>query len=299
MEKHFYHMFANGDDAKNFITNTEDFKAAFNRLAICSVLSGAKVVAASVEDSHPHVLLWGTDESCQVFMSKYVFFSIRYITNRRGDSDGVKLNCELYEISDESYLMNVASYVIIQATKDGKAVMPYDYRYGTGALYFRSPGSIMPWEHDEQGRRIQPKILKTLPQREQHALCNTKESMPGEWMVYDGIIHPGCWVDVARFESIYKTHNCFRVFMASSKARDEVIMNTMSHIRGISVEDMEARHLCSEMCLSMFGVLGTRSLNAQQRLQLALGIRRKYFLSVRQISALTRIPECELRKYVK
>ena len=42
MEKeHYYHMFANGDDAKNFITDESEFKAAFNRFALCQYLTGA------------------------------------------------------------------------------------------------------------------------------------------------------------------------------------------------------------------------------------------------------------------
>lgn len=299
MKEHFYHMFANGDDAKNFITSEEDFKAAFNRIAVCSVIAKVSVVAASIEDSHPHILLWGTFDACKEFMDKYILHSTRYIVNHRGDSDGVVLHCELYEVSDAQYLANVASYVITQATKDGKSIMPYDYRYGTGALYFRSKTAILPWDADPDRGFHRRERLCEMTIRDQHAVCNTKNSMPGDWYVCNGLIHPSCWVDVKRFESIYQTHNRFRVFLSSSKARDEEIRLCMSETRGVNVEDLEARKLCRDLCMELFGVTSTRTLSTEKRLILAQSLRTRFRLSSRQLSAMTKIPEAEIRKYIR
>lgn len=105
MEKYF-HLFANGDDARNFITSENDFKAAFNRIAICSFLTEAVVLSASVEDTHPHILLRGTAEQCQRFKNLYEKMSLKYIVSTRGTSDGVVLIAELYEIRDIQYLRN-------------------------------------------------------------------------------------------------------------------------------------------------------------------------------------------------
>lgn len=127
MERKYYHLFANGDDAKDFITTENEFKSAFNRFAVCSYLSGATVVSASVEDSHPHSLLWGYQHQCESFKNFYEKISRRSIVQRRGSLDGVRLNCQIYEITDNQYLKAVGTYTIVQATKDGKAVMPYDY----------------------------------------------------------------------------------------------------------------------------------------------------------------------------
>lgn len=50
MTRHYYHMFANGDDATDFITTESEFKAALNRIAVCANLSNATILAASIED---------------------------------------------------------------------------------------------------------------------------------------------------------------------------------------------------------------------------------------------------------
>ena len=297
--EHFYHMFANGDDAKNFITSKSEFKAAFNRVGVCAYLSGAVVVAFSIEDSHPHILLYGTYEACHKFRMLYERMSLKSIVSRRGSLDGVNLHCELYEIDDQQYLMNVATYTVTQPTKDGKAVLPFDYLYGSGALYFRSKQVIMPWLINEDGEITQPVKFGSLTFRQKSEICRAREFVPDEWFVANGFILPSNFVDVALFESIYRTHNRYRVFLTSNRQRDEVIVSKMAETRGIVLEDLDARNIGKQVCITMFGKQTTRHLNTSQRLQLAQELRYKYRLSHRQISAITRIKESELFKYLR
>ena len=297
--ENYYHLFANGDDAKNFITSERDFKAAFNRFAICSQLSGAIVMSASVEDSHPHVLLKGCFEKCNKFKTLYEAMSLKFIVSTRGSSDGVNLHCELYEIFDEQYLRNVAAYTIVQATKDGKAVMPYDYYYGTGALYFRKPWSILPWVVDMNGSILTPVTISSLTFREKRLYFPSSVRLPDDWLVCNGIILPTNYVDIKGYEAIFSTHNCFRAFLCSGKSRDEVILSKMAGVRGVLIEDLDARKFCEQECMDLFGKHTTRHLNPQERILLGQTLRNKYQLSYRQLSTLIKIPESELRKYIK
>jgi len=297
--EHYYHMFANGDDAKDFITSEEEHKAAFNRFAICQYLTGVSVLSHSVEDSHPHALLWGEYEFCFKFKNLYEDMSIRSIIANRGSKDGVILNCGLLEIEDEQYLLNTGTYTIVQATKDGKAVMPYDYLYGTGALYFRNKNVILPWMIDAEGHETNPVRIGNLPIREQRRLSGSRICLPPDWLTCNGFVLPTNYIDIKRFEAIYRTHNCFRVFMASNKTRDEEIKRRMASVRGVVIEDLQARKLCADMCTELFGKQSTRHLTTDNRIVLAQSLRNKYQLSFRQISLLVKIPEIELRKYVK
>lgn len=299
MENRYYHLFANGDDAKNFITSEAEFKQAFNRFAICSIATGVRVVSCSVEDSHPHALLYGCYENCYRFKELYQDLSTRSIVQNRGMLDGVCLHCEIDEVGDEQYLMNVAAYTIVQATKDGKPVMPYDYRFGTGALYFRNKYAVLPWLVNDDGKVCEPIAIASLTVREKRKLYPSSVTLPGDWLVCNGFILPTNYIDITRFESIYRTHNCYRVFLCAPKTRDDVIRQRMQFVRGVVVEDLEARRLCESVCLEMFGQRTTRCLSITQRMELATSLRRKYSLAYRQLSFLTRIPESELRKYVK
>lgn len=298
-KKNYYHLFANGDDAKNFITNEHEFKTAFNRFAICCHLTGVVVLSFSVEDSHPHALLWGTYDDCAKFKDLYESLSRRCISRQRGSLDGVNLHLEIYPIEDESYLLNVSSYTIIQATKDGKDVMPYDYRYGTGALYFRTKYTVLPWLIDDEGRLCEPRKFGDLSQSEKRELLGSHYELPADWLVCNGFVLPTNFVDVKGFERIFGTPNRFRVFLASPKSRDEQVRFKMSEVRGISFKDLEARDLCRQACKELFGKETTRHLDTSQRLALAQHLRTKYRITFRQLDALVHIPESELRKYIK
>ena len=296
--KQYYHLYSNGDDAINFILTNDDFVAAFNRVALCCHLSKVEVLSFSIEDTHIHALLYGTWEECSLFKKLFEENSLRCIVVKRGSSDGVRLICELDKITDENYLMNVAIYTIIQATKDGKAVMPYDYRFGTGALYFRSKHAVLPWLIDEYGMMAETKSFEQLSAREKRRICGSREDVPDSWLVCNGFILPTNYVKAARFESIFKTHNCFRVFLSSSREKNKVVQDRMAYVSGVTVEDLEARELCESICLELFGRKGIRHVTPQQRLEVARELRRRYHLSYRQISTLTRLPESELRSYV-
>lgn len=295
----FYHLFANGDDAKNFITSDDEFRAAMNRVAVCAFLCNVKVVVATIEDSHPHFLLKGELNNICLFSEKYSSMTIRYIARRRGSADGVCLHLEHCVINDESYLKNAAAYIIVQPTKDGKPILPHDYKYGSAALYFREKGSILPWDHDYNGHLYKKIRLGDLPVREQWRICTTKIPMPENWIIVGGFIHPACYIDVDCLESIFKTHNCYRAFTASSKSQDEIVRSTMASVRGVNLDDLEARRVCAELCGRLFNRLSTRTLSVSQRLTLAQELRKAYRLSFRQLSTLVKLPEDELKKYVR
>lgn len=295
----YYHMCANGSDAKDFITTESEFVAAFNRVGLCSYLSEATVVAFSIEDSHPHVLLWGNYDQCTRFRKTFEDLSLRSIARRRGSLDGVRLRCEIYEVDNENYLKNVATYTIIQPTKDGKSVMPYDYLYGSGALYFRSKHTILPWLVNEDGGAESPVTFASLTDKEKRMVCGSLSFIPGDWLVCQGFILPTNYVDVNRFESIYRTCNSYRVFLASNKEKNKVVLDKMASVVGILIEDMEARQLCEDLCLELFRRKGTRHLVPQQRLTLARELLRRYHLCIRQLSTLTKLPEEELHKYLR
>lgn len=297
--KEYYHMYAKGSESRDFITTEPELVAAFNRIGLCSHLSKATVVSFSIEDSHPHALLWGTFEQCEEFRKTYEEMSLRCIARRRGSLDGVRLRCVLDVIEDESYLMNVAVYTIIQATKDGKSVMPFDYIYGSGALYFRSARTIMPWLINEEGMQETPKSFGDLSYKEKKNICWSKSDIPDSWLVCQGFILPTNYVDVKRFESIYKTHNCYRAFMASSRTMIQRVLDKMAMTSGILIEDLEARKLCADLCLELFNRKGTRHLTPGQRLNLARALQKRHGLCLRQLSTLTKIPEEELRSYLR
>lgn len=292
-------MYADGDDARNFIICEEDFRATFNIVGVCAWNCNVIVLAFSIEDSHPHLLIYGFYEDCVKFKEMFEKTVLHHIVSTRNSADNVVLNCDLDQVSDEGYLKNLGGYVIVQATKDGKKVMQYDYLWGTGSMYFRGSKHIPIWLIDEEGKVRTPTRIGDLTVRERRELLCSKRQVCDDWLVCNGILLPDNYVNVKMFEDIYQTHNTFRVFScASTKAMDQV-RNRMAERRGVLLEDLEARKLCEEICMESFGKKTARHLSTTQRIAVARQLRRRYHLAVRQIATLSRLPEGEVLKYVK
>lgn len=300
MKRQYYHICADGDDARYFITGDKDFLAAINIVALCAANTRVCVVAFCLEDTHPHFLLYGTVEECSRFKAMFEDLYRRYAAETRKKGPKLVLHCEMYPIGDdEGYLRNVAVYTIVQPTKDGKHVMPYDYRWGTGSLYFRNGFYTPVWLFDEEGKICQPVRFRDLTvQRRREMIHSRSLSIPEDWWVCNGIVLPTNYVDIARFESIYQTHNCFRVFLSNNRKKEEEILLRMARARGIQLEDGEAREKCGDECKAAFGTRDPRRLSSEQRIRLAQILRSKYRMTFRQIATCVRLPESEVRIYV-
>ena len=297
MLKNYYHMFANGDDAKNFIISERDYIFEFNLIGICAHEKGVKVLSFSIEDSHPHALLYGTEKDCKSFRTTYELSSLRHIAATRGSCDNVKLRCEITLIEDEDYLRNVGVYSIIQPTKDGKSIMFYDYRWGSGSLYFRPEHHIPLWMVGKDGGTIPPVRYDSLSARERRRICG-RHSIPDDWLICDGIILPTNYVDIKGFEDIYHTYNCYRAFCGAGSKQLSVVQEGMASVRGLLMDDMEARQKCMDIAFELFRMRDPRKMDLQQRLLLAKELRHRFHLSTRQLATLARLPEGEISKYV-
>ena len=300
MKKQYYHICADGEDTRHFITGKKDFIAAINIVALCAANSDVCVVAYSLEDTHPHFLLFGSLEACSRFVTLFECVYRHYAADTRKDGPKLVLHCELYPIGDdEDYLRNVAVYTIFQPTKDGKRIMPYDYCWGTGSLYFRTGFYTPVWLFDEQGTLCQPIRFGDLSVQSRREMIHSRTlTIPGSWWICNGIVLPTNYVDIPRFESIYQTHNCYRVYLGNSRKKDAEILLRIAKEKGIRLEDSEAREICGNESKAYYGTRDPRKLASEQRIRLAQVLRSKYRMTIRQIAICVRLPESEIRKYV-
>ena len=299
--KQFYHICAKGADARNFILCPGDYYAAFNLIGVCAANSRVAVVSFSIEDSHPHILIWRTYEDCLAFMLMFEnLYRHHAAATRIGDTE-LYLHCELYPIGDdEDYLRNVAVYTVIQPTKDGKPVMYYDYRWGTGSIYFRSGYYTPVWLFDDNGVIRQPERFGDQDTRMKRSLLHSRKlTVPDDWLVCNGFILPSNYIDVPRFENIYQTHNRFRVWTSSPKKREEEMNLRMAEYRGVTFEDLEARKRCGDICKQLYGTRDPRRLSGTQRIAVAQQLRHQFKLTFRQLSTLVRLPETDIRAHVR
>lgn len=298
--KGYYHLCSPGDDGRNFIKSSDDLFAAFNLVGVCAADYADEVfiLSFSIEDTHPHIFAYGNKRSCELFASDYERRYIRHVISTRGDSDGVSINLRAIPVTDIDYQMSVGAYTVIQPTKDGKRVMPYDYRFGTGSMYFRSPYHIPVWLVSDMGEVLRPQKIGDLSKKQRNKLLFCKNDVvPDNWLICNGFLLPSNYIHIDMFEAIYKTHNCFRAFCSMSNRQIQELLARIAEYNGITLDDFEARRLCDKCCRQMFGIADVRKLNSMQRLALAQSLRRQHRISFRQLSTIVRLPEIEIKSY--
>ena len=297
--KKYYHFYSDGKLAAELFLSKPDYVAALNRLAVCAMtFRDVIVVAFTFEDTHLHRLLYCTEEDGRLFCAMFKKMTMMYISRtRNGKPAGILLKFEAEPIEDPDRLKRLGTYVVVQPTKDGKGVMPYDYPWSSAPLYFRGEKSVWPWYVDRNGDVRTPVKVCSLSFKEKRKQFKTAASLPGEWLVCNGIVLPSNYVDVKRFESIYGSHNAYRVFMARAGGLDS--NQKVEKARGVSLSDYEMREACKTVCRGVYGVTGIRSLNALQRLEVARRLRFRYIISVKQLSRIVHVPIDELERFLE
>ena len=221
-----------------------------------------------------------------------------HVGRTRGTRKDAELDLEILYVDSEEYLLSVGTYSIIQPTKDGKQVMPYDYRWGTGSMYFRSKEHHSIWCRADSGEILKPAYVGDLSVHEQRVTLNTYHRVPGHWKMCNGVLLPENYVDVTHFERIYRTANRYRVFLASNRHRDQIIQDKLAMARGVSLDDAEARSKCQSLMQASYGFKDVRRLTPVQRIRLAQQLWKQFHLNKRQIAALVRLPYTEICKYI-
>lgn len=68
-EKGYFHICTDGKAIPWMFQDDEDFIKGINRIGICIIKTGIKVVAFVLMDNHPHFVLWGTMPECKKFIT--------------------------------------------------------------------------------------------------------------------------------------------------------------------------------------------------------------------------------------
>jgi len=176
--------------------------------------------------------------------------------------------------------------------------MPYDYPWSSASLCFRNEVKDALWRYDREGTPLKVVKMSQIGVRAQRELFHTRNRLPDNWEVRDGLILPSSFVNIFLFEAIYQTHNSFRTFCGTSKKSDAEVLDSMAEHRGINLEESEARIVASERCRDMFGFSDVRRLRTDQRIALARVLRKDYRMGYAQISRRVHLPETEVRKHL-
>lgn len=276
----FYHICSDGNSSAVLFRNESDFKAAMNRLAICTLHRPVEIYAFVLMGNHFHIVgRFASEDDGFAYAIEFKRLTGKYITDVYQEKASLcRLPVKVLPIHDADYLRTVIAYVVKNPTK-ARMEMFYDYPWGSGSLYFSSRCKV-----PDLGT-VKLADLGAKPRRQ---LCRSRRDLPDGWLFKDGIILPQNYVAAAAVEQLYRTTKSYMYYLSMNK--DEEIERDYGDWNALQLPDAELRIARMVLSREMFGTDNIRDLSAPDRLRLARRLQRKYLCSKKQIARIVMLP---------
>lgn len=259
MRRGYYHVCSEGLDKAMIFTNSEEFVAGMNYVAICSCRFEVSILCFCLMSNHFHFILNGSHEECWRFGCEYKRMCAMLMRRSQDIGNGMNnVEVQIKQIADKKYLENAVAYVLRNPLMAGFRLMPDQYPWGSGDMYFRS--SRIP-----QGRRAD-----SFRVRELEKTTRSNYRIPGNFVIdSNGMISPLCYIDYKSVEAE------FEVFLGIADSYNPDIE--------------ELRLSVKELILEEFGVKAVSQLSMEQKIRLCGLMHRNFRASRKQIALITRL----------
>jgi hypothetical protein len=273
-----WHFSTDGSFVNSIFVDDEDFLSGMNRIYVVLNRYRVVILAFILMSNHVHFILHGKQEECKEFMNEYIRRTSMSVSLRHGEAKKLKgIPIGFHAIEDDNYLKTAICYVVRNAVAAGLPYTPWDYPWGSGALYFRKRDT---WASPSW--TIGCKVAPSMSNGSKCALFKTHEMLPDGLKMIDDLVFPGEYVDYKLVECIFKSEKAYVHFLCRSKEYHvEQEMGMTSRLR---IPDQELRQFKSEICARLYGRVGTHYLDVNQRLRLARELRCRFCCSKKQIA---------------
>ena len=194
--KEYFHVCTDGRMLPWMFQDEGDFIAGVNRIGLCYMRTGVKVIAYVLMDNHVHFVLRGTMPECKRFITLYKQLTGTWIYHKYGLSDFLRqLPANIILLDSEERLLNAIAYIDRNPVVAGYRYLPTEYPWGSARYVFKN-------SREEEGTMS----LSDMSCRVQRILLSTRVSLPGEWRVdKNGMLCPDLFLDASIIESYFKT----------------------------------------------------------------------------------------------
>lgn len=274
----YFHICSDGNYSSVLFNDQDDFKAAMNRIAVCTLRIPVSILAFVLMDNHFHFVIRSSEDDAIKFANEFKRLTGTWFSRKKIHPSGlIHLPVKVIHIEDSNYLKAVLCYVIKNPIK-ARLGMFYDYPWGSGSLYFRTQ------------KRLPEGVLPagTYTKRGIRELCRTRTNIPDDWLISDGLILPENYVSVSEAEQLLRTYRAYMYFLSLNK--DDAIDGDMGEWNELQLTDSELRVERNIFIKQRFAQANITKLNAEQRLLTARHLRRKYLCSKGQIARIVLLP---------
>ena len=285
--KGYFHVCTDGRALPWMFQDESDFIAGVNRIGICCLRTGVKVIAYVLMDNHVHFVLYGTMPECKRFITLYKQLTGTWIHVKYGLNDYLRqLSTNILLLDTEERLLNTIAYIDRNPVVAGYRYLPTEYLWGSARYVFKN-------SREEEGTMS----LSEMSCRVQRILLSTRVSLPGEWRVdKNGMLCPDSFLDASIIESYFKTPVRYSYFLA--KKLEGVVEQEIESSQKTFIPDIELREIVRKMILQDYGKDSVTDLDVPARLSVARKLRYQYASTLKQISRMVHLDRSALEGFI-
>lgn len=285
--KEFFHVCTDGKSLPWMFQDEADFIAGVNRIGICHLRTGTKVIAYVLMDNHVHFVLYGTMLRCKEFITLYKQLTGTWIYVKYGINDYLRLlPTNILLLDTEERLLNTIAYIDRNPVIAGYRYLTTEYPWGSARYVFKD---------SQEEQDVTP--LLSLSLREQRRLFYTRVNLPSNWKVNSqGMLCPNSFVDVSVIESYFKTPVRYSYFLA--KKLEGTVEQELESSQRIFIPDLDLRKIVKAMISQDYDKDSITDLDVNARLAIAKKIRYRYASSTKQISRMVHLDKSALEGFI-
>ncbi len=285
--KGYFHVCTDGRALPWIFQDESDFIAGVNRIGICNLRTGAKVIAYVLMDNHVHFVLHGAMPECKAFITLYKQLTGTWIHFKYGLNDYLRqLPANILLLDTEERLLNTIAYIDRNPIVAGYRCLPTEYPWGSARYVFK-----------ESREEEDTKPLSMMSRRAQRMLLSTRVTLPGEWKTdKKGMLCPDSFLDASVIESYFKTPVRYSYFLA--KKLEGVVEHEIESSQKTFVPDIELREIVRKMVLQDYGKDSVADLDVHTRLSVARKLRYRYASTLKQIARMVHLDRSALEGFI-
>ena len=278
MKREFFHVCSEGLDGNLIFRNRKEFIMGMNYVAICAFKCKVKILCFCLMGNHFHFVISGSFEECWKFANEYKRLC-GMMAQRLQGIEGLMQNVEIQikKLDSREYLENAIAYILRNPIAAGYRLMPHQYEWGTGDVYFRS-------DYVPSGRRLDSFSFRELA----YKILMSKAELPGDYIIDANLmISPLCYIDYKTVESLFgHPSRLLGLLSAKKEAEFELFLGIAEKY----IPDMEElKAAVRELINVEFGVKSISQLSLEQKIRLCSLMRRNYHASRKQIALITHL----------
>ena len=215
-----WHVLSDGTRADIPFGTDEEKMLAWNGIAICAYDAGVSVLVITINDTHLHALVRGSEARAERFR-----FSLQHRLRLFNREETIVVDCQAVRTRTEA--LSKFMYVYRNCL-DFYKKLPGVYPWGSGNIYFT--------ERQEQGV-----ALSEFSFREQYRFIRTKKALPQEWKIDGrGRILPESFIDTGFVEQLFGSVRAFIAFLYVRKEDEASMKREINHnyLEQRSIQDL-------------------------------------------------------------